>query len=69
MSRVLDGDTPPDLGLIEGILLVIDELPRKQRQPSHADALRQRWMLLGFATRCACQLGLHRVRVGDEATR
>jgi hypothetical protein len=72
MNRVLQGSIVPDLGLIEGTLLLIDGLPRKEKhaQETHEDALRQRWMLLGFATRCSCQLGLHKVggRRGSAAT-
>lgn len=65
IDGILRGDHEPTLDLIAAILLLVDNepfSPVKEATTSHDSQLRQRWMLLGYAIRCACRLGLHEVR-------
>lgn len=55
---------PPSIGLVEGLLLVAENLPRSHTatDQAHATENRQVWMLIGTAMRCASALGLEKVR-------
>lgn len=49
----------PTIGLVEGLLLLAENLPRDPTQNSaHGSENRQAWMLIGMAIRLAYGLGL-----------
>jgi hypothetical protein len=54
----------PTIGLVEGLLLVAENLPRNAsgKDQVHGTENRQAWMLIGAAIRCASALGLEKVR-------
>jgi hypothetical protein len=64
IDLVSEGEVEPSLDSIAAMLLLVDNPSGMESGAAmrHEDQLRQRWMLLGYATRCACRLGLHDVR-------
>lgn len=60
---------PATVGLVEGLLLVAENLPRNASgdMEVHGTENRQAWMLVGAAIRCASGLGLEKVRVMERS--
>lgn len=62
----------PTIGLVEGLLLLSENLPCETRdvEDIHGAENRQSWMLIGSALRCAYCLGLEKVsQTVSELTR
>jgi hypothetical protein len=73
LSDIQSLGAPPTVGLVEGLLLLAENLPRDPRQSDpdlhaigygeqvHGAENRQTWMLIGTAIRSAYGLGLEKV--------